>query len=55
VTESTNSAPPISLSKQYVRAEQRTTDLMIALADMERERDGWRAHTKGEPSQCHFG
>jgi hypothetical protein len=34
VTESTNSAPPISLSEQYVLTEQRTTDLIIALADM---------------------
>jgi hypothetical protein len=33
---------PISLSEQYVLAEQRATDLMIALAEMERERDMWR-------------
>jgi hypothetical protein len=33
----------LPLSERYVLAEQRTTDLMIALVDMQRERDAWRA------------
>jgi hypothetical protein len=37
-------APPPSLHERYVLAEQRATDLMIALADMTRERDQWRAN-----------
>jgi hypothetical protein len=34
-----------------VLAEQRTTDLMIALADMQRERDAWCAEAPANREQ----
>jgi hypothetical protein len=34
-----------------VLAERRTTDLMIALADMQRERDAWRAEAMSSREQ----
>jgi hypothetical protein len=34
-----------------VLAEQRTTDLMIALADMEHERNAWRAEALASREQ----
>jgi hypothetical protein len=34
-----------------VLSEQRTTDLMIALADMQRERDAWRAEALASREQ----
>lgn len=36
-------ATPPSVFEQYVRAEQQITNMAIALAELEQERDQWRA------------